>query len=150
MISRNAYYLLRRLIHDYKVDPHRGIKEWQWRINQLNSYIKFMPSKALEKRDGVKEEFTELDLREILDMAMPHSYRKKLTGNDWNIYEQPFMKTIGKLITFEPDIKAEATKAKSDKELADKVYGNKGTKRNNNGTKRVSDAKKTTCTTCNK
>ena len=26
MISRNAYYLLRRLIRDYKVDPNCGIK----------------------------------------------------------------------------------------------------------------------------
>ena len=117
---------------------------------QLNGYIKFMPSEALEKRDGVKEEFTELDLRKILDMAMPHSYRKKLTGNDWNIYKQPFMKTIDKLVTYEPDIKAEVAKAKSNKELADKVYGIKGTKRNNNGTPKVAEADKTTCKTCGK
>ena len=36
MIGCNVFYLLRRLIHDYKVDPHRGIKEWQWRMTQLN------------------------------------------------------------------------------------------------------------------
>ena len=30
------------------------------------------------------------------------------------------------------------------------VYGNKGTKRNNNGTSKVTDAKKTTCKTCGK
>ena len=28
MIGCNAYYLLRRLIRDYKVDPNWGIKEW--------------------------------------------------------------------------------------------------------------------------
>ena len=83
-------------------------------------------------------------------MALPNIYRKKLTGNNWNIYKQPFMKTIDKLITYEPHIKAKAAKAKSNKELADKVYGNKGTSRNNNGTIKVSDAKKTTCKTCNK
>ena len=60
------------------------------------------------------------------------------------------MKTIDKLITYEPDIKAEAAKAKSNKELADKVYGIKGTKRNNNGTPKVAEADKTTCKTCGK
>ena len=28
-IGCNAYYLLRRLMRDYKVDANRGIKEWQ-------------------------------------------------------------------------------------------------------------------------
>mmetsp|Transcript_45787 Transcript_45787/g.46435 ORF Transcript_45787/g.46435 Transcript_45787/m.46435 type:complete len:143 (+) Transcript_45787:919-1347(+) len=60
------------------------------------------------------------------------------------------MKPINKLITYKPNIKAEAAKAKSNKELADKVYGNKGTKRNNNGTPRVAKADKTTCKTCGK
>ena len=115
MVGRNAYYLLRRLMHDYNVDPHRGIKEWQWRMNQLNSYIKFMPSNSLEKRDGVKEEFTKHNLREFLDIALPNSYHKKLTENDWNIYEETFMKTINKLITYELDIKTEIAKAKSNK-----------------------------------
>ena len=112
MIGRNTYYLCRRLIRDYKVNPERGIKEWQWRMTQLNGYIMLLPSDALEKRDEVKQEFTELELREILHMALPNSYRKKLTGNDWNIYEQPFMSTVDKLVTVEPDIKAKAAKAK--------------------------------------
>ena len=83
-------------------------------------------------------------------MALPNSYRKKMTGNDWNIYKEIFMKTINKLITYKPNIKAEVAKAKSNKELADKVYGVKGTKRNKNGTPQVADANKTTCKTCNK
>lgn len=29
MIGRNAHYLLRKLIRFYKIDPNRGIKEWQ-------------------------------------------------------------------------------------------------------------------------
>ena len=49
MISRNAYYLCRRLIRDYKVNPERGIKEWQWRMTQLNGYIMVLPSDALKK-----------------------------------------------------------------------------------------------------
>ena len=57
---------------------------------------------------------------------------------------------MDKLQAIEPEIKAEAAKAKLDKELADKVFGNKGTKRNNNGIPRVTDAKKTACKICNK
>ena len=60
------------------------------------------------------------------------------------------MKTVDKLQAIEPEIKAESAKAKSDKELADKVYGVKGTKRDKNGTPRVTDAEKMTCKTCNK
>ena len=71
-------------------------------------------------------------------------------GIDRNIYEKPFIETIDKVQAIEPEIKAEAAKAKSDKALADKVYGVKGTKRNNNGTLRVADANKTTYKTCNK
>ena len=119
-------------------------------MTQLNSYIMYLPSKALENRDALKKEFTKIEMREILDMALPNSYRKKLFGIDWNIYEQQFLKTINKLITVKPDIKAKTAKAKSDKELADKVFGNKGTKRNNNGTTKVSDANKTPFKTCKK
>ena len=60
------------------------------------------------------------------------------------------METIDKLQAIEPEIKSEATKAKSDKALADKVYCVKGTKRDNNGTPQVVDTNKTTCKTCNK
>ena len=60
------------------------------------------------------------------------------------------MKTINKLQAIEPEIKAEAAKAKRNKEIADKVYGVKGTKRDKNGTPRVTDAKKMMCKTCNK
>ena len=61
-----------------------------------------------------------------------------------------YFKTINKLQHLEPEIKAEAAKAKSDKELADKVYGNKGTKRGHNGSTKVTDAEKTACKTCGK
>ena len=60
------------------------------------------------------------------------------------------METIDKLQAIETKIKAEAAKTKSNKALANKVYGVKGTKRDNNGTPRVADANKTTCKTCNK
>ena len=61
-------------------------------MTQLNGYIMYLPSKALENRDTLEEEFTEIKMREILDMALPNSYRKKLFGIDWNIYEQPYFK----------------------------------------------------------
>ena len=35
MVGANAYYLLRRLIRDYKVNPNRGIKEWSDRVKIL-------------------------------------------------------------------------------------------------------------------
>ena len=89
-------------------------------------------------------------MRKILDIALPEAYRKKFFGVNWNTYEQLFLKTIDTLLRLEPEIKAEAAKAKSDKELAEKVHGTKGTKRNNNGTPKVFDANKMTCKTCGK
>ena len=123
MIGHNAYYLHRRLMRDYKVDPFCRVKEWLWRMTQLNNYIMYLPSETLENSGAVKQEFTEIEMRKILDMALPNSYCNKLFRIDWNIYEQKFLKTINTLQQFEPEIKAEAAKAKSDKELADKVYG---------------------------
>ena len=57
---------------------------------------------------------------------------------------------LTKLQAIEPEIKAEAAKAKSNKLLADKVYGFKFTKRDNNGTPQMADANKTTCKSCGK
>ena len=94
MIGCNAYYLLRRLMRDYKVDVNLGIKEWQWRTTQLNNYIMYLPSEALENRGAVKQEFIGIEIHKILDMALPNSYCKKLFGIDWNIYEQTFLKTV--------------------------------------------------------
>ena len=110
-------------MRDYKFNSNRGVKEWQCRINQLNGYILHVSCDALENCGASKVQFTEIDMREILDFALPNSYQKKLFGIDWNIYEEQFMKTIDKLQAIEPEFKAEAAKAKSDKELADKVYG---------------------------
>ena len=78
MIECNAYYLLRRLMRDYKVDANCRIKEWQWRMTQLNNYIMYLTSEALENRGAVKQEFIEIKMREILGMALPNSYCKKL------------------------------------------------------------------------
>ena len=94
--------------------------------------------------------FTEINMREILDFALPGTYSNKLFNIDWNIYEKPFKETVNKLVTIEPEIKAEAAKAKSDKALAKKVYCIKGTKRDNSRKPRVPNANKTTCKTCGK
>ena len=150
MIRQNAYYCLRRLMHDYKVNTVRGIKECQWCMNQLNDYINFVPSKALDKQNTLKEEFTEIDMREILGMGLPESYRNKLFGIDWNIYEENFYKTVDKLKNFEPKIQAEASKAKSNRELANKVYSTKGTKCGLNSSNKVAEVEKTTCKHCGK
>ena len=150
IIGRNAYYFLRRLIHDYKVDSNHRIKEWQWRVTQLNSYILYVPSDSLENCGASKVQFTEIDMCKILDYALPNSYCKKLFGIDWIIYEQEFIQTINKLQAIKPEIKAKVAKAKIGIELADIVYSNKGTKRNNNAKTKTSDTKKTTYKTCDK
>ena len=150
MIGRNAYYLLRRLMRNYKVDAVRGIQEWCWRMNQLNDYMLLVPCDALAKRDAPKEKYTEVEMREILDIALPEAYRKKLFGFNWNTYEEPFKETIDNLLRFEPEIKAEAAKAKIDRELAEKVHGKGGTKRRGDGTPKVLETNKTTCKTCGK
>ena len=89
-------------------------------------------------------------MREILDFVLPSTYSTKLFNIDWNIYGKPFKETVDKLQTIEPEIKAKAAKAKSDKALAKKVYGTKGTKQDNSGKPHVPDANKITCKTCNK
>ena len=111
MIGRNAYYLLRRLMRNCKVDAVRGIQEWCWRMNQLDDYMLLVPCDALAKRDAPKEKYTEVEMREILDIALPEAYRKKLFGFNWNTYEEPFDETIDNLPRFEPEIKTEAAKA---------------------------------------
>ena len=85
MIRRNAYYFLRRLMQDYKVNAIRGVKEWQWRMNQLNDYIMLVPSQALDNRNALKQEILALDTRKILDMALPTVYWNKLFGIGWDI-----------------------------------------------------------------
>ena len=35
MVGQNAYYLLRHLIQDYKVNPNEGIKEWGNMVKML-------------------------------------------------------------------------------------------------------------------
>ena len=59
MVGQNAYYLLRRLMQDYKVNPSRGIKEWSDRVKTLLTYIPFVPSKDLENKEVEKKMFTE-------------------------------------------------------------------------------------------
>lgn len=97
-----------------------------------------------------KEQFNEFDLREILDFALSNQYVQKLFNLDWNTYKHPFAETVDKLVTIEPEIKAEAAKAKADKDLKDKVYGTQGVKRNKDGSAKVTNANKTTCKHCKK
>ena len=97
-----------------------------------------------------KVKYTKIDMHKILDFALPNNYSAKLFALNWNIYEKPFKETTNKLQTIKPDIKAEAAKAKSNKALAKKVYGVKGTKRDSNSKTKVPDANKTTWKTYNK
>ena len=60
-------------------------------------------------------------MRKILGMALSNNYPKKLFGINWNIYGQTFLKIVDTLQWFEPKIKAEAAKVKSNKDLANKV-----------------------------
>ena len=65
-------------MRNYKVDAVRGIQEWCWRMTQLNNYMLLIPSDALAKRGATKEQYTEVEIRKILDIALPEAYRKKL------------------------------------------------------------------------
>ena len=152
MIGRNAHQLLRKLMQKYAVDPNRGIAEWHIQANQFNEYIEHVPHAALVNRDVPCEKYKEHDMREILDYALPQTYSEKLFNIDWDIYENPYKKTIHKPVALEPEIKAERAKEKENKELKDKVYGTKGTKCDSNGKPRASDgnSSKTPCKTCNK
>lgn len=67
MVSKNAYYLLWRLIWDYKVNPNQGTKEWADRVKILQIYIPYVPSKVLNKIGADKQAFTEYQMWEILD-----------------------------------------------------------------------------------
>ena len=91
-------------------------------------------------------------MREILDYALPKTYSDKLFNVDWNVYENSFKQTVNKLVTIEPEIKSERAKEKENKELKDKVYGTKGTKRDSNRKPRATNGNtsKTPCKTCNK
>ena len=114
--------------------------------------MEHVPHAALVNRDVACEKYGEHDLREILDHALPRTYGAKLENINWDIYDKPYKKTIDKLVAFEPEIKAKRAKEKKDKELEDKVYGTKGTKRDNNGKPRASDGNtsKTPCKHCKK
>ena len=65
---------------NYKVDAVRGVQEWCWRMTQLNNYMLLVPSDALAKRGATKEQYTEVEMRKILDIALLESCRKKLFG----------------------------------------------------------------------
>ena len=66
------------------------------------------------------KKYEEYNMREILGYALPQTYSDKLFNIDWNIYENPYKKTIDKLVTIKPEIKAERAKEKENKELKDK------------------------------
>ena len=54
MIGRNAYYCLKRLIRDYKISITRRDSEWKICMAALQSYIPYMPAKALAKKGEQK------------------------------------------------------------------------------------------------
>ena len=112
MVGANAYYLLRHLIQDYKVNINQGIKEKSDRIKQLQTYLPFVPSKSLDKRQASKEEFTKIEVQEILDNTLPKNYHKELTLKQWDIYKQPFRKTVDKLEAAKPVINQATATAK--------------------------------------
>ena len=151
MIGRNAHQLLRKVIRKYAVDPNRGIAEWHIRVNQLNGYIEHVPHEALENRNVPCEKYGEYEMREVLDYALPRTHIDKLVNIDWNIYENPYKKTIDKLVAFEPEIQADRAKEKESRELKDTVYGTKGTKRKATETRATNGkTSKTPCKTCSK
>ena len=61
-------------MRDFKVNPSRGIYKWATRVTQLNEFISYMPSKALDKKTVLKELFDEMDHRKLLNAALPRTY----------------------------------------------------------------------------
>ena len=79
---------------------------------------------------------------EILNNALPMNYREELTSKQWNIYEQPFQKTVDRLETVEPAIKKAAVTAKSIANLNMKCNGcSCAKKRNSNGNEKATGDK---------
>mmetsp|Transcript_13540 Transcript_13540/g.14597 ORF Transcript_13540/g.14597 Transcript_13540/m.14597 type:complete len:83 (+) Transcript_13540:48-296(+) len=82
MVGQNAYYLLRRLFRDYKVNPSRGIKEWGDRVKILPTHIPFVINNALDKKGAENQLFTEQEMQEILDTSLPRNYPGEFTSKD--------------------------------------------------------------------
>ena len=62
-VSQSAYYLLRCLIQEYKVNTSRGIKEWGDRVKRVQTYIPHVINKALDKKGAGKQVFIEQEMQ---------------------------------------------------------------------------------------
>ena len=96
IIDRNGFYCLNHLMRDYKIDWSCGIHKWASQQSQPNKYVPYMPSKALDKKRDNKEQFTKMNMREILEGVLTKSYCNKLFGQKWNT------ETMDKLEMYEP------------------------------------------------
>ena len=76
IVRWNRYYCLKRLMHDYKVNPNPGICKWVAWMSQLNNFISFMPDKDLDKKDIERTIFTEMDIQEVHNGALPLIYQE--------------------------------------------------------------------------
>ena len=112
MVRCNGVYCLKRFMRDYKVNSSRDIREWATRMTQLNEFIPYMLSEALDKKTVLKELFNKMDHWELLNVALPHTHRNRLLNMEWNTYKESYDETVDKLELIEPAIKAEALKDK--------------------------------------
>ena len=120
IVGRNGVYFTKRLMLDYKLNPNYGIYKWATRMTQLNKLIPYMPNNALNKKGLVKKLFNEMYHQEILDGALPRMYQSQLYHMEWNIYEEPYAKTVHKLELIELLVKAVALEGESMLELEQK------------------------------
>ena len=104
----------------------------------------------MDKRRTAKQEFTEIEMEEILNNALPKNYHKELTSKQWDIYEHLFQKTVDRLKAAEPAIKQAAATAKSFTDLNMKSNdGGNAKKHNHDDNKKVLGDKKQ-CPHCHK
>lgn len=99
-------------MHDYKVSINQGVRKFSNRQLQFNNYISYLPAKALSKKGESKVVFKEMNLRKLLDGALPCVFCNWLTSVNWDIYEEPYHETVSNLEAMESSIKKEYVKAK--------------------------------------
>ena len=63
-------------MNDYKLNPNCGFYQWAAQMSQLNDFIPFMLSNALDKKRVDKALFDEMGLCEILNDELPKIYQE--------------------------------------------------------------------------
>ena len=108
IIGKSSYTKLRKQIRTTKVDMKKGIKRWDERIQELQTYLPDCLWEAGEARGKELKPFEEFELREILEGNLTQAQQLKLYDVNWDIHEKNYGETISKLEGLEASILGEA------------------------------------------